>query len=224
MEPELHAPPTTRSSLSLGGSLPGSWRKDRVFSAVKTCKCCGKPFRPWVKRANDGMVLNCMKEHLWERQKYCSRSCSKMAENPMFARAARAKVSRTHKRRRIGPTVRGGNGKATEPQRALLRALGPDWHSEFVVATGIPRTEGVPTAYKIDIANPGQKIAVEVDGNSHKLIRNRHADRAQTAFLLRHGWHVLRISNAKALHLCSTCRSKDTLLTTLMEYLSTTAT
>jgi len=68
------------------------------------------------------------------------------------------------------------------------------------------------------------RVRIELDGPSHGAPGNRRADQRQMAFLLRNGWRVLRISNAKALSLCSTCRSADTLLTTLMEFLHTTAT
>lgn len=82
----------------------------------------------------------------------------------------------------------------------------------------------MPKNIKLDIANPNLKIAIEIDGNSHAMIRKRKADKKKVEFLLRKGWSVLHLSNAKSLWLCSTCKSKDTLLTTLMMYLHITVT
>ncbi|MBC7336642.1 MAG: DUF559 domain-containing protein, partial [Clostridia bacterium] len=65
---------------------------------------------------------------------------------------------------------------------------------------------------------------IELDGPSHQSPRKREADKRKVSYLLRNGWCVLRLSNAKALWLCSICKSQDTLLTMLAEYLHTTVT
>jgi len=102
--------------------------------------------------------------------------------------------------------------------------LKKDWYPEYVVVTDRPWPKGMPKNIKLDIANPHLQIAIEIDGNSHATISRRKADKRQMEFLLRKGWSVLRLSNAKALQLCSIYKSKDTLLTTLMGYLHITAT
>ena len=61
---------------------------------------------------------------------------------------------------------RGGNGKGlTEPQQILLGALGDGWFPEYKVkSTKEQRLQlNASNVYKIDIANPELKIAVELD-------------------------------------------------------------
>ena len=52
----------------------------------------------------------------------------------------------------------------------------------------------------------------------------RESDRNTRRWLAELGWSVLHISNSKALALCTICKSRDTLLTTLTESWFTTAT
>lgn len=204
-------------------SSPGPWKSVRIFTASKTCECCGTIFRPWIKRDNTGGVVSYMKEKEWKRQRFCSISCSKKAENAMWIPSVREKVRQTHQRRGVQPQVRGGNGQLTKPQKQLLEKLGRGWVAEYVVTTDRPRPKRMPNNYKLDLANPSQKIAIELDGISHTTINRREQDKRETAFLLSRGWRVLRISNAKAQFLCSTCKSQDTLRTMLMAFLHTTA-
>lgn len=122
--------------------------------------------------------------------------------------------------REIGhqPASLGGNGRGpTEPQRQLSLALGPEWVLELVVPTKIPRGEGYPTHYKIDLAHPAHMIAIEVDGPSHASFAVRERDEKKDAFLQERGWSVLRVSNAEALRLCSTLKCPDILLSLLKE-------
>jgi very-short-patch-repair endonuclease len=55
--------------------------------------------------------------------------------------------------------------------------------------------EGYPTHYKIDVAIPGIKLAVEADGSSHFGEKRRKSDLRKDAFLTGLGWKVLRFSN-----------------------------
>ena len=114
------------------------------------------------------------------------------------------------------PIKRGGNGHLLPlPQLALLHALGEGWEAEYVVKVGMGRGNGYPTCYKIDIANPQHKIAVEVDGGSHTAIERRNADQRKAEFLASQGWSVYRVSNQRALDLYTTFKSVDTLLISL---------
>jgi very-short-patch-repair endonuclease len=54
-------------------------------------------------------------------------------------------------------------------------------------------THGYPSHYKIDIAEPKQKIAIEVDGNSHHS--RKALDTKKDAKLRSLGWIVLRFWN-----------------------------
>jgi len=111
-----------------------------------------------------------------------------------------------------------GNGRGlTVPQEALLMWLGDGWVSEFTVPTLKPRNGTYPTAFKIDIANPSEMIAVEVDGASHSGKRLEE-DRRKDALLVELGWSVYRVKNASALKLSTISKSQGTLLTSLAEF------
>jgi hypothetical protein len=150
-----------------------------------------------------------MKEHLWKKQRFCSISCSKKAENPMWVPGAKEKMARTLKEIRHRPRVRFGNGHGlTEPQRELLMRLGAGWVAEFPVRTGKPRGAGYPTVYKVDIAHPQLMIAIELDGGSHSG-RRLVEDRKKDSLLAEYGWSVYRIKNVDASRLCSIFKSAD---------------
>ena len=126
---------------------------------------------------------------------------------------------------RWGPIRRGGNGRLLPlPQLALLHALGPGWEPELTVPTRMGRDSGFPTNYKVDIAHPEERIAIEVDGACHHPAERREEDQRKSRFLAESGWLMLRVSNQRALDLYSTFTSIDTLRTSLMGFLSTTAT
>ena len=115
------------------------------------------------------------------------------ALNPTERPEVRAKISRRLKAMKHGPSVRGGNGTGlTEPQAFMLDVLGAGWMAEFPLSLG-PRTPGYPTHYKIDLALPERKIAVEVDGFSHGS--RKAQDEKKDAKLRSLGWTVLRFSN-----------------------------
>lgn len=86
---------------------------------------------------------------------------------------------------------------ATKAELAIADAL--DWPMQVVVPTRMPRGSGYPTCYKIDVANPELKVAVEVDGGSHTSTTRREQDAKKDAFLRGLGWIVLRVTNRQAL-------------------------
>jgi hypothetical protein len=93
--------------------------------------------------------------------------------------------------------TRGGNGKGpTVPERALMAELGDGWVYQHPIRTEKARGQGYPTVYKVDLAYPACKIAVEVDGSSHK--GRRALDQKKDRFLESLGWHVIRVSNRAA--------------------------
>lgn len=119
------------------------------------------------------------------------------ALNPMTRPEVRAKVSRRLKEIGHGPSERGGNGRGlTRPQAILLSALGPGWEAEFALSLG-RRTPGYPTHYKIDVACPARRIAIEVDGPSHHS--RKAQDAKKDAKLASLGWTVLRFWNREIL-------------------------
>ena len=122
--------------------------------------------------------------------------------NPMRKKETREKVSKTLKKIGHKPIQQGGNGKIMPiPQKILLEALGGGWCAEYSVATLLrgKSKEKYPTCYKIDIAHPLKKIAIEVDGTSHNSLIRREQDKKKTEFLEQLGWKVLRFKNDQIL-------------------------
>lgn len=64
---------------------------------------------------------------------------------------------------------------------------------------------GLPKCIYVDIANPTKKLALEVDGGSHGLLKTQEADRRKEAFLCGQGWRVLRFSNQAATENTAAC-------------------
>lgn len=129
------------------------------------------------------------------------------------------------------PSLTGGNGRGpTEPQRLLAEAMG--WPMEHVVPTGRPRSPGLPTHYKLDIAEPSLMVAIEVDGHSHTTARVAAADARKEAFLRSRGWTVLRFSNRSVMTdmptvlkaITSTTSKREPVTTSRAASWSTTAT
>jgi very-short-patch-repair endonuclease len=85
----------------------------------------------------------------------------------------------------------------------LARATGLALH--YVVPTGGRKKGGPPTHYKLDLAAPLLKLAVEVDGNSHCPLNRKAQDRKKEAWLRGAGWTVLRFTNAEVLDDTATC-------------------
>ena len=93
---------------------------------------------------------------------------------------------------------RGGNGKLSKPQKLLAEAL--QWPTEVAVSTGSRKTaKGYPTNYKIDIANAGLKVGIEIDGKGHTNKKIKDLDKKKENKLRMLGWTVLRFTNEEIL-------------------------
>ena len=92
--------------------------------------------------------------------------------------------------------VRGGNGHFTKPQTVLRNLLGMEWMLEYPIPTKVPKAEHLyPTNYKVDLALPDLKLAIEVDGAGHNTKSQRSLDEKKVRFLRSIGWTVLRFTN-----------------------------
>jgi len=172
---------------------------------VKMCECCGNTFRPWRNTNPDGSMKYYQKEQQWNKQRFCSISCSKMLDNPMFDPAVKERMIATHNRKKIFPVARMGNGQITDLQKQLTTLLGNGWSMEYaILTTEAQRAEGAPHAYKVDLGMPERKYAIELDGLSHQTLKVRKADKIKVRHLVESGWNVLRLSNSKALSLFTT--------------------
>jgi hypothetical protein len=113
---------------------------------------------------------------------------------------SREKMSRTLRNMGHKPTIRGGNGKPIPvPQQAIFDALGSGWVLEYPIPTRGAVGEKLPSCYKVDIANPKAKIAIEVDGGSHCAMDRQRQDKKKDAALRSLDWFVWRVSNKSVL-------------------------
>lgn len=217
-------PTTIASFVTTAGQRQGTWNGEFAYSASKVCSFCGEVFRPIQLISKTGTPAFPAK-HRWEAQTCCSQSCAKKLKNPMHSQQARAKSSATRVSLGLGPTVRGGNGcPMPVPQQMLLDRFGNGWVAEFVVLANVKRGScGLPTCYKIDLANKSLMLGIEIDGPSHYATKRKEQDAKKMDFLVMSGWSVYRVWNSTVLSLCSTCTSPDILLTSLKEYSYITA-
>lgn len=94
---------------------------------------------------------------------------------------------------------RGGNGKVSPFEEALFRRLGKPWVLSYAVTTG--KAKGFPNHLKIDLANPKDKIAIELDGHSHQAFERKDQDKRKDDFLTSLGWRVIRMTNQEAIRM-----------------------
>ena len=78
----------------------------------------------------------------------------------------------------------------------------------------------MPYHYRLDMANPELKIAVEVDGRSHNWEKVKESDARKDAFLASLGWIVLRFSNTAVMDDLAGCVQMVT--STMLRLLETT--
>jgi hypothetical protein len=115
--------------------------------------------------------------------------------NPMHRQESREKLRRTLLDMGHRPAVRGGNGRGPSvPQQLLAELL--DWPMEVAIRTRVRRGSGYPTSYKVDIALPQARLAIEIDGGSHGCLKRQAEDAKKEAFLSSLGWRVFRFTNA----------------------------
>ncbi|MGB2806938.1 MAG: DUF559 domain-containing protein [Sedimentisphaerales bacterium] len=116
--------------------------------------------------------------------------------NPILKEEVRKKALDAMKKKGY-KHLAGGNGMGpTLSQKLLAHALG--WPMEHAVGVR-PIKKGYPRSFKIDIANPKMKIAIEVDGLSHRTKKVMIADQKKTDYLESKGWKVIRFQNKEVL-------------------------
>lgn len=123
--------------------------------------------------------------------------------NPMTRLASLRKMKRTLKRIAHKPPVRGGNGTGLSPaERVLSEATGLQ---PYIVPTRTKRSEGYPTHYKLDLADPERMLGIEIDGASHGLLSRQAQDRKKEKFLRSLGWTIIRFTNQQAIEETKKC-------------------
>jgi hypothetical protein len=122
--------------------------------------------------------------------------------NPMNDIETRKKVSNTLKDRCHKPPIIGGNGRGlTKWQKILLDELlliDETFVAEYIIKTKeFNQNKIYPNHYKIDIASEKYKLAIEVDGHTHKSNKIKLCDQKKTHILNLSGWTVLRFWNTQ---------------------------
>lgn len=131
--------------------------------------------------------------------------------NPMQNPETREKVSKALTGKKL-PHLRGGNGQGmTVPQTILLERLNYLIPEHVISMKGITHPEGVPSHYKIDLADLENKLAIEIDGYSHNTYKQKIKDLKKDSILQSLGWKVLRFKNKQILdeleHVVTTIQS-----------------
>ena len=199
----LFAPPITPFGLKATGGNPQARCKQETPCLVcgtlkpKKYKTCSRHCsRIYCARIRSPEQEQQRREKISRRMKIVRT----LIPNPVERLEVREKISATHKSRGITFKTRGGNGHGpTYCEQMLyqeLIRLRPTWlwRLGYADANG-QRKPGIPSHYKIDIAVPIMKIAIEVDGSSHRNPVGRSRDAKKTAILNSRGWLVLRCLN-----------------------------
>ena len=188
---------------------PSKNQKDNM-RRVGRCYCsreCAKAFSARASRLSMQRLLKENAEGYVKRMK---------ENNPMHMPGVKEKMIARLKEVGHRPKLRGGNGRGpTEPQKKIFDMLhGHGLVMEYVYTTRAGA--GYPNHYKIDIASPDMKVAIEVDGGSHCTIKRREQDAKKDALLASRGWIVFRLSNSEIMKESQSLTSKlKEIITTL---------
>lgn len=130
------------------------------------------------------------------------------ANNPSKRPEVQAKISKAKSGRTF--LSRGGNSQITTPQRMLAEALLAVEYMEYAIPTKPVKGQfpSLPTSYKVDVALPRIKLAIEVDGKSHKNPKWQFLDKRKTEVLQALGWSVLRFWNDEVTNSLEECVRK----------------
>jgi len=78
--------------------------------------------------------------------------------------------------------------------------------------TQFEKRPGLGAPYRIDLAHLSLKLAVELDGPNHQSTAQRKRDRRKDTWLKQMGWKVLRLTNVRALELCTTATCRRSIM------------
>ena len=234
----FYVPQTIRFSLSKRSDI---LQRDTLSPEIISCVECGKKIK-W-----ENLTRSQKSTFKKTGRAYCSPECRSARQsrissetmaktnrkyasermrnkNPMQNPETREKMVATLHEIGHKPSAQGGNGRGlTDPQKILLKALdGLDAWPEFVVKTNQPKYNPyhLPSHYKIDIAIPRCRLAIEVDGGSHCSMAAKEKDAKKTAFLQSKGCSVLRFTNAQILQDEKNCA--QAVMSTISKLMETT--
>ena len=154
-------------------------------------------------------------------KEFRERSSKRMKErNPMWMPGVKEKMIESSKGRTF--LSRGGNGEHTKHQLMLHLATGLPMEHVIETAAAKGVLPSLPHHYKVDLAAPEVKLAIEVDGKTHRLRKWRFLDHRKTTILNSLGWQVLRFTNEQVEGETKKC--VKTILSTISRLSTTTTT
>jgi very-short-patch-repair endonuclease len=89
---------------------------------------------------------------------------------------------------------RGGNGRVS-PAEERFHEMFPRIKWNHAIGVKNCRALEAPRSYKVDFAIPKRKLAIEIDGASHRSLAVQDRDRKKERILGSLGWKILRIPN-----------------------------
>lgn len=172
-----------------------NYKTKDLYDKSKTFKC-----------KNCSLLFKNIKNH---KNFTCSKKCTNelsskrmINNNPMSNEDTRKKVSDRLKIINHKPKIQGGNGRVATINQLLmyneLSKIDNSFVMELIEKTSpYAKDFNAPNHYKIDIASRFYKIAIEIDGSSHKSKKTKECDSRKTKLLNLKGWKVLRLSNSQ---------------------------
>ena len=125
------------------------------------------------------MVSKMSSETMSATNKRMGDRISKWMSSRIVSDQTRKRVSESLKLIGHKPKVRGGNGTGPTSTQHMLSHM-CNLLVEHPIKTAGSGMQNVPNCYKVDLAEPSVKLAIEVDGSSHSSISRKAADKKKT--------------------------------------------
>jgi len=174
-------------------------RKEEQTTCSKACSAVLKMRDPWIKERITSGGIKALQKH-----RDTHGTWNKGVPWPDDIRAKMSEVHKNGNHRHLT----GGNGTGGSWAENLLRTVLPIQFTQEFIFKMPYQPMGYPTHYKIDFADPVNKIAIEVQGHSHITVLGKQRDLKKREFLERFGWKVLYITNAQVASMFGISRSK----------------
>lgn len=143
--------------------------------------------------------------HKPKRTRFCNQKCSALWRNAHFPTRNFSQDERQKRREAIIKLrERPGMREKLRENMNQIRAATPKGPTvpQKMLADSLPEAVmeyGLPNFMKIDLAVVRLKLAIEVDGQSHKAANMKERDTKKEQLLKKRGWTLLRFWNAEIL-------------------------
>lgn len=181
--------------------IPSTHRGAMPRFCNRSCSAKWRTSQPWAKemasRVGKASVAKTGGlKTMWQREDFQQIVKERMKTRNPMADPGIVERAAAKKRGRPFPAPRGGNGRGLTRPQALVLGWTTSLVAEFAV--GVPKEARMGTEvrrYSIDLADPERKLAIELDGISHRTKMGRARDARKDAILSFLGWQVLRLWN-----------------------------